>query len=397
MGFYSEYLNHPLANNFDLLTQERKAQLRKISQLRGGRDVLVFAADLSKQLVGISITYSDLLPISDQLANLTGNKLDLILETPGGSAEVAEEIVRVLRSKYEEVAVIVPGWAKSAGTIMAMAADEILMGPISALGPIDAQIIWQGKQFSADALLEAMEKIKKEVTDTGVLNKAYIPMLQGISPGEIQSAENALNFAQVLAANWLAQYKFKNWMTHSSTGEPVSEEQKLARAKEVAHELADHRKWLTHARSIKIDDLEAMRVRITNYANDPALSEAITRYYTLLQMTFSGNIYKIIETAETQIMRVLGPIVPAPQPLQVPGGPGAQPPADAKQALVNVGCLSCHAAFKVQANLNEPQPLQPGCIAFPADSKLRCPNCGAEIDLTDTRRQIEAQTKKRVV
>lgn len=78
---------------------------------------------------------------------------------------------------------------------MTMAADEILMGTASALGPIDAQLTWQGKVFSADALLEGLDKIKDEVAKTNILNKAYIPILQGISPGEIQSARNALKFA----------------------------------------------------------------------------------------------------------------------------------------------------------------------------------------------------------
>jgi len=62
----------------------------------------------------------------------------LILETPGGSGEVAEDIVRSLRGQFDEIAVLVPGTAKSAGTIMAMAGDEILMQPSSSLGPIDA-------------------------------------------------------------------------------------------------------------------------------------------------------------------------------------------------------------------------------------------------------------------
>jgi ATP-dependent protease ClpP protease subunit len=48
------------------------------------------------------------------------------LETPGGSGEIAEDLVKAMRIKYEDVAVIVPGYAKSAGTIMSMAADEIL-------------------------------------------------------------------------------------------------------------------------------------------------------------------------------------------------------------------------------------------------------------------------------
>ena len=55
-----------------------------------------------------------------------------------------------------------------------------------------------GENIFAHALLEGMDKIK-EVEKTGVLNKAHIPILQGISPGELQSAENALNFAK----SWL--------------------------------------------------------------------------------------------------------------------------------------------------------------------------------------------------
>jgi ClpP class serine protease len=158
------------------------------------------------------------LPFTDQLSNLKGKGLDLLLETPGGSGEVAEDLVKAMRGQYEDVAVIVPGYAKSAGTIMAMAADEILMGPHSGLGPIDAQILYQCKRFSADALLEGMEKIKKEVVDSGTLNRAYIPILQGISPGELQNAENALSFAKILVTQWLAHYKFRTWATHACRG-----------------------------------------------------------------------------------------------------------------------------------------------------------------------------------
>jgi ClpP class serine protease len=228
MGAYTEYLERQMG--FEEICAERKKQLRRISEIRGGRDVLAFAADLNKGAAPISIGYSDLLPISDQLENLSGSGLDLIIETPGGSGEATEDIVRIIRSKYESLAVIVPGWAKSAGTILAMAGDEILMGPESALGPIDAQLSWQGKVFSADALLEGMEKIKAEVEATGVLNKAYIPILQGISPGEIQSAENVLKFAELLVTGWLAKYKFSDWASHSSSGKPVTEDERQTSA-----------------------------------------------------------------------------------------------------------------------------------------------------------------------
>lgn len=83
------------------------------------------SADLSKNDDRIMIDYTDILPVQDQLSNLSGDNLDLILETPGGFAEVVEDIVGLIRNKYESVGVIIPGWAKSAGTIFAMSGDEI--------------------------------------------------------------------------------------------------------------------------------------------------------------------------------------------------------------------------------------------------------------------------------
>jgi hypothetical protein len=384
LGIYSEYLDKQM--DFAALTAERKAQLKRISELRGGRDILVFAANLNAFKAPISINFSDLLPINDQLSNLKGTKLDVLLETPGGSGETVEDIVRILRGKYSEVSMIIPGWAKSAGAIMAMSGDEILMEPASALGPIDAQMTWQGKVFSADALLEGVEKIKKEVESSGILNKAYIPILQGLSPGELQEAENALNFAQELVTSWLATYKFKNWNVHASTGKPVTEEEKTARANEIAGILCDHQRWRTHARSIKLDDLQNMRLQVTDYCKQPDLADAIRRYYVLLQMTFVTNIYKVIETPQSQIYRALGAAVPSPQQM-----------AKADKAEVDVQCGKCKTPMKVQANLGKAQPLTPGCLPFPADNKLRCPKCGAETDVTAARLQLEAMAKKPIM
>ncbi len=192
MGIYSEYLDRQFT--FEQLTAERKRQLKRIGEIRG-RDVLAFASNLQNNRQQIAINYSDLLPFQDQISNLSGKGIDIILETPGGSGETVEDIVKLLRSKYESLGVIVPGLAKSAGTIFAMAADEILMEMASALGPIDAQMVYQGKVFSAHALLEGMKKIKDEVTQTGTLNKAYIPILQNISPGELQAARPGWSYS----------------------------------------------------------------------------------------------------------------------------------------------------------------------------------------------------------
>jgi hypothetical protein len=385
MGVYSDYLNS--LKGFQPIEAERKKQLLRIAARREVPAILTIASDLQKR-AAISIDYSDIIPISDQLDNLSGDAIDVILETPGGSGEIAEDIVKLLRGRFARVAFIIPGSAKSAGTIVAMAGDEILMGPTSACGPIDAQIVYQGRQLSADALLQGLERIKIEVQQTGQLNKAYIPILQGISPGDIQSCENAQQFAGTLVSRWLAAYKFRGWVTHSTSGKPVTEDERKARAKEIADRLSDHGHWLTHGRSIKIEDFEEMRLKVTDYSKDPELLDALKRYYTLLRMTFdTTTMYKLFETPTSQIYRFTAVPTPGPQL-------GSQKPG---VAMIDFGCPKCQNVSRLQANLSKPQPLEAGAIPFPKDNQFVCPKCGTQSSLLDARNQIEAQTKQKII
>ncbi|MHB8276481.1 MAG: SDH family Clp fold serine proteinase [Candidatus Humimicrobiaceae bacterium] len=383
MGVYSEYLNKQM--NFADIIKERKLLLKKISSLRGNRDILVYASDLIKN-APISIDYTDILAFYDQLEYLNGTSLDLILETPGGLAEVVEDLVRIIRTKYKDLAIIIPGYAKSAGTIFAMAADEILMGPTSSLGPIDAQIINNNKRFSADAFLQGLEKIKAEVDQSKKLNAAYIPILQNISPGEIQHCENAQDFSKKLVTRWLSQYKFKSWNTHNSDGSPVTEEEKTKRAEEVAEKLRNHSEWLTHSRSIKISDLEEMHLKITDYSKDIDLNDAIMRYYTLLRMSFDANIYKLFETIDSQIYKFTG-IISDKNTQKLNLG----------SAVINFRCPKCQKDYNLQANLKENIPIDKNNLPFPKNDIFKCPNCDNESNLKQIKLQIEAGSGIKII
>ena len=179
MGIYNEYLE----KRWDIqqIYNERKKQLKKISTIRN-RDTIVIAANLSNPLIKapISIDYTDILPLQEQLENLSQKSVDLILETPGGTLEIAEDMVRLIREKFETVGVIIAGSAKSAGTIIVMSADEILMTSVSSLGPTDAQMNYRGRPIPVDALINEFDGLKKDVEKTGKLNLAYVPILQNI-------------------------------------------------------------------------------------------------------------------------------------------------------------------------------------------------------------------------
>jgi Serine dehydrogenase proteinase len=413
MGIYSEYLDKNMP--FDDLTKERKKQLARIAQVRG-RDVLVYASASNKASQGapVALDNSDLLPINDQLSNLNGQAIDVLLETGGGSGETAEDIVRILYLKYGSVAFIVPGMAKSAGTIMVMAGDEILMEPgSSSLGPIDAQIQWEGKVFSAEAFLKGLERIKEEVTQLNSLNRAYIPILQRISPGEIQNAENALSFAKELVTKWLQEHKFQKWNVHRAhnPGTPVTAEEKAKRAREIADNLCNHSEWLSHGRSIKMTDLQSIGLEITDYSKNQELSDGIRRYLILLQMTFdTTSIYKIIETPQSQIYRFtfnqqiqiagLPGIFPVPPGAPAGGKPGAQPIqppiGQPTGAMIQFACTQCKRVHTLQADFDSEQPLQPSTERFPANDVLICNQCHASNNVVALRRQVELQTKRKV-
>lgn len=110
---------------------ERQALIQKYEEAHKAR--LVVVADI---IGSWSITYFEELVFD---AN-SSQDLHLMLDTPGGDGEVAVRIARSAQARCRELTIIVPNQAKSAGTLLAMGAHNILMGPTSDLGPVDPQL-----------------------------------------------------------------------------------------------------------------------------------------------------------------------------------------------------------------------------------------------------------------
>ncbi len=391
MGIYSDYLAKNM--QFDTLTSERKKMLARISQLRGGRNIMVYASAVTKR-GDVAIDESDFIPFTDTVSSLDSSKgLDIILETPGGSAETVEKIVRNLRQKFSHIAVIVPRMAMSAGTIFAMAANEILMGEISSLGPIDAQVPFNGRYLPAAAILDGVKEIMDEVVaNGGKLNPAYIPILQNINPGVLKDCQTAQDFSKTLVSQWLEEYKFSDWTIHKNSKTVVTDEERKAKANEIADQLCEHSRWLTHGRSLGIKELTDMGLEINDYRTNPDLNDAISRYFILLTMTFDQtSIYKIYETPSSQVIKqnVQSGAMPITR-MQDP-----KPRQD--MAQIDYHCPKCKMPMKIQANLRSDIPLLPGYLGFPRNNKIVCSNCGLESDISIIRMQIESQTGQKVL
>jgi ClpP class serine protease len=137
-------------------------RMRKIAQLERERDsrvILLVHRQETMRFLGFPIVrYIDVNDSEDVLRaiQMTGDDvpLDLILHTPGGLVVAALQIARAIRNHKAKVTVFVPHYAMSGGTLIALAADEIIMSPHSVLGPVDPQL----EQSPAASLLRVIEQ-----------------------------------------------------------------------------------------------------------------------------------------------------------------------------------------------------------------------------------------------
>lgn len=147
-----------------------------------GRDVIRYASNWTKPISfrgAESINEEDIQGLMEAIHRLKSGKLDLILHSPDGVAEVAEGMVSYLRKKFDHIRVIVPQAAMSAATMLACAANEIVMGKQSSLGPIDPQLELlseYGVQFlPAQAIIDNFETVKKISSESPQQMGAFFP------------------------------------------------------------------------------------------------------------------------------------------------------------------------------------------------------------------------------
>jgi hypothetical protein len=120
--------------------------------------------------------------------------LHLILDSPGGDGETAVRLVRSAQSRCRQLTVIVPNQAKSAGTILAMGAHCILMGPTSDLGPVDPQFQSPNGPglYSAKDLIAAVENAEKAIGESPETYPLHVSMLADVTALMVQQARSAL-------------------------------------------------------------------------------------------------------------------------------------------------------------------------------------------------------------
>lgn len=263
----------------------RDKYMAQLSALTG-RSVVVYASDfLGKGGQGTSIRLSDMQGLMEVFKDLPGPNLDLILHSPGGEAEATERLVRYMRSKFSHIRVFIPLAAMSAATMWTMAADEIVMGKHSQLGPIDPQISLNGgPNIPAGALIDQFSEANKQCVEDPKRITGWLPTLQQYPPGILNVCESATTLSKQLVKQWLESYIF------------ASDPDKVQKATDIANWLADDHVHLSHSRPITRDDLRSKGLPVTNLEEDPRLQDAVLSVHHCLMHTFAlTSAVKIVE------------------------------------------------------------------------------------------------------
>jgi len=145
-------------------------RMRRIAQLereRNSRVILLVHRQETMRLLGFPIArYIDINDSEEVMRAIqmtdADMALDIVLHTPGGLVLAALQIARALRGHKGKVTAFVPHYAMSGGTLIALAADEIVMCRHSVLGPIDPQL---GESPAASLIKVVEEKPISEIDD----------------------------------------------------------------------------------------------------------------------------------------------------------------------------------------------------------------------------------------
>ena len=274
----------------EFLRSEPLKHLQNISRLRGNRHVIFYgSAFLQKPQAPadrLQITHEDVNAFMSVMHGMTWSKnLTLLLHTPGGVTNAAETIVAYLRSKFTNIEVIVPTYAMSAGTMISLAANRIVMGRQSQLGPIDPQFLMGQRSQSARAVVDQFEEAKKEILQNAAAAGVWFPILQTIGPALLQEARNALDYGERMVAQWLENYMF--------AGKPNAKE--LA-ANAAAHfnDAASHK---SHGRRIDRDEAREQGLNVEDLEDSQELQEAVLTFYHLTTITIEkGPAVKILNS-----------------------------------------------------------------------------------------------------
>lgn len=214
-----------------LLEWKRTDLLRRLEKQRGSRVIALIHRQETMSFLGFPVVRYINIEDSEEILRaikLTDKTvpINLILHTPGGLVLAARQIAHALGRHEARVTVFVPHYAMSGGTLIALAADEIIMDPNAVLGPVDPQL----SEYPAASILKAVsQKDKNEIDDKTLIladisEKALVQLKDAVRKvlSEKMDAQKADALAETLATGtWTHDYPL-TYEELNEMGLPVS-------------------------------------------------------------------------------------------------------------------------------------------------------------------------------
>ena len=213
--------------------------------------------------------------------------LVVVLETNGGLMETVERLVVVMRNHYPRVSFVIPNFAYSAGTVLALSGDKIYMDYYSVLGPIDPQYRSnEGNYLPGHGVVSKFNDLTEAINDAESPDDVRAELaflIKNFDPAQLFQIEQSIEHGITLITEWLPKYKFKDWKKTATTGRPVTERMKKERAEKIAKTLGDASKWHSHGRGIPMRRLmgEEVKLVIDDFGTDPKLNSLVKNYHGL--------------------------------------------------------------------------------------------------------------------
>ena len=276
--------------------QTQREARKKLLQEIGGKafnddsepnGVIVHIADASLSSSDIPVLGNVLLQIGDV------KTLNLVLQSPGGDGTVVEKFVSLCRLQCKKFRVIIPNEAKSAATLIALGADEIVMGPASEMGPIDAQvdIVANGirRLISAQSFIDARDRLLKRYNEQLANQEdvgATLQMLATLDLPFITECERLMEFGRDVARKLLKAYMFKE------------KENRGALIERVVKELTSVELFKVHGRGIDGRTArDRLKLNISLRGKNDEFWQKVWEYYTRATVTTGiGGVVKMFET-----------------------------------------------------------------------------------------------------
>jgi ClpP class serine protease len=220
-----------------LLAAKRLSIMRNIEKKRQSRFITMIHRQETMNFLGFPIArYIDIEDSEHLLRAIrmtpTEMPIDLVLHTPGGLVLASEQIACALKRHQGKVTVFVPHYAMSGGTLVALAADEIVMDPDAVLGPVDPQLgSPQTGYYPAASILRALEQPNPNRDDHTIIQgdiakKAIDQVYQTIFKLllEHQTPEKASELAKMFSeGRWTHDYPI-DFEEARAMGLPVSDQ-----------------------------------------------------------------------------------------------------------------------------------------------------------------------------